>query len=91
MLGLFIASLVLFLLSAGAIIILHFQMKFRLEASGLPVKWFMTPSDDLRMWRTYRSEAPARGWPIWPFYVYRLLFVLFAVSGGIALLVMPHV
>jgi hypothetical protein len=41
MLVLFIAAVVVCLLSAGIIIVLHFQMKFRLEAAGLPVKWFM--------------------------------------------------
>jgi len=53
MLVLFIASLSVCVLSAGILTVLHFQMKFRLEAAGLPVKWFMMPSDDLRMWRTY--------------------------------------
>ena len=81
MLGLFIVALVVCLLSAGTIIVLHFQMKFRLETAGLPVKWFMMPQDDFRMWRTYKSEAPARRWPIWPFYAYRVLFVLFGISG----------
>jgi len=81
MLVLFIASLSVCVLSAGILTVLHFQMKFRLEAAGLPVKWFMMPSDDLRMWRTYRREASAGGWPIWPFYAYRVLFIQFGVSG----------
>jgi hypothetical protein len=91
MLPLFIAALVVCVLSASTLTVLHFQMKFRLEAAGLPVKWLMMPSDDFRMWRTYRSEAFTRGWPIWPFYVYRLLYVLFGVSGLIAVLAITHV
>jgi hypothetical protein len=78
--GLLISPAVCFL-SASAGTALHFQMKFRLESAGLPVKWFMMPWDDLRMWRTYKNEAPTRRWPIWPFYAYRALLVLFVVSA----------
>lgn len=81
MLGLFIAALTVCLLTGSLLTVLHFQMKFRLEAAGLPVKWLMMPWDDLRMWRTYKSEAPARRWPIWPFYVYRTLLIFFGVSA----------
>lgn len=77
----FIVALVICLVSAVIGTVLHFQMKFRLEAAGLPVKWFMMPRDDFRMWRTYLNEAAARRWPIWPFYVYRVLYLLFAISG----------
>ena len=60
MLGLFIVALVVCLLSAGTNTVLHFQMKFRLEAAGLQVKWFMMPQDDLRilfrvLTRAYRA------------------------------------
>jgi hypothetical protein len=72
--------------SAGIVTVLHFQMKFRLDAAGLPVKWLMTPWDDFRMWRTYLSEAPARQWPIWPYYAYRVFQVLFGISGVFLLL-----
>ena len=78
---LFILALVLCALSATVGNILHFQMKFRLHNAGLPVKWFMMPSDDFRMWRTYLVEAPSRRWPVWPFYVYRVIIVLFIASG----------
>jgi hypothetical protein len=81
MLVLFIASLSACVLSAGVLNVLHFRMKFRLEAAGHPVKCFMMPADDLRMWRTYKSEASARGWPIWPFYAYWVLLILFGASG----------
>jgi hypothetical protein len=77
----FIVGLLVCFISAGVLTVLHFQMKFRLEGAGLPVKWFMMPWDDFRMWRTYVNEAPVRGWPIWPFYAYRVLYVLFGVSG----------
>ncbi len=74
-------SLFVCLCSGAVLTVLHFQMKLRLEAARLPVKWFMTFGDDLRMWRMYRHEAPARQWPIWPFFAYRILLVLFALSG----------
>ena len=82
----FIVALVICLVSASILTVLHFQMKFRLEAAGLPVKWLMTPLDDFRMWQTYVSEAPARKWPIWPFYVYRVVQVLFGFSGVVCCL-----
>jgi hypothetical protein len=88
MVGLFIAGLAVCVLSAGTLTVLHFQMKFRLEAAGLPVKWFMMLSDDFRMWRTYKSEALARRWPIWPFYAYRVLLILFGISGIVCWLIM---
>jgi len=77
----FVAALVVCFVSASVLNVLHFQMKFRLNAVGLPVKWFMMPWDDFRMWRTYVTEAPARQWPIWPFYAYRVFQVLFGISG----------
>jgi len=80
-----IVALLIWFVSAGILTVLHFQMKFRLEAAGLPVKWFMMPSDDFRMWRTYVSEAPAKRWPIWPFYAYRVFQVLFGISGIVCL------
>jgi hypothetical protein len=76
-----IVALVICFTSAGIGTVLHFQMKVRLEAAGLPVKWFMLPSDDFRMSRTYVNEAPARRWPIWPFYAYRVFLALFVISG----------
>lgn len=81
MVAVFIIALVVCLVSASILTMLHFQMKFRLESAGLPVKWFMMPWDDFRMWGTYVSEAPTRRWPIWPFYAYRVLYILFGVSG----------
>lgn len=81
MVAVFVVALVVCLISASILTVLHFQMKFRLEAVGLPVKWFMTPMDDFRMWQTYVSEAPDRNWPIWPFYAYRLFQPLFGISG----------
>ncbi len=86
MVAVFIVAVVICLVSASIGTVLHFQMKFRLEAAGLPVKWFMTPLDDFRMWRTYVSEAPSRRWPIWPFYTYRVFQVLFGISGIVCLL-----
>jgi hypothetical protein len=77
----FIAALVVCLASAAAGTVMHFQMKFRLLSAGLPVVWFMMPWDDFRMWRTYLREAPAKHWPIWPFYAYRVILVLFIASG----------
>jgi hypothetical protein len=77
----FIVALVICLVSASILTVLHFQMKFRLEAAGLPVKWFMMPWDDFRMWGTYAREAPSRRWPVWPFYAYRALYGLFGISG----------
>ena len=81
MTALVVAAIVVCIVSASVGNVLHFQMKFRLVAAGLPVKWFMLPRDDFRMWRTYLNEAPARQWPIWPFYLYRVALVLFAVSA----------
>lgn len=81
----FVAALVVCFVSAGILNVLHFRMKFRLRAAGLPVKWFMMPWDDLRMWRMYVSEAPTQQWPVWPFYAYRVLMVVFAISGMIML------
>jgi len=72
--------------SALALNVLHFRMKFRLVSANLPVKWMMSPWDDWRMWKTYRSEAPARNWPVWPFYAYRVLLVVFGLSGVMLLL-----
>ena len=77
----FIAALVICFASAGIGTVLHFQMKFRLLSAGLPVVWFMMPWDDFRMWRTYLREAPAKHWPIWPFYEHRVILVLFIASG----------
>jgi hypothetical protein len=85
----FIVALVICPVSSGILTVLHFQMKFRLETAGLPVKWFMMPWDDLRMWRTYVNEAPARRWPVWPFYAYRVLLVLLGVSGIACWLALP--
>jgi Gpi18-like mannosyltransferase len=85
LLPVFVAAFVVCLASASVVNVLHFQMKFRLKAAGLKVKWFMLPWDDFRMWRTYMSEAPIRRWPVWPFYVYRVLMVVFLLSGVIAL------
>jgi hypothetical protein len=82
----FFAALVICFASAGILNVLHFQMKFRLKDAGLPVKWFMMPWDDFRMWRTYLSEAPANRWPVWPFYAYRMLMVIFGISGIIFVL-----
>ena len=82
----FVAACVVCFVSAGILNFLHFQMKFRLRDAGLPVKWFMMPWDDFRMWRTYLSEAPAKRWPVWPFYVYRILMVIFGISGIIFVL-----
>jgi hypothetical protein len=79
--ALFILALVLCAVSGIVGNILHFRMKFRLNDAGLPVKWFMMPSDDFRMWRTYLLEAPRRQWPVWPFYVYRVVMTLFIASG----------
>jgi len=84
--ALFILALVLCVVSAIVVNILHFQMKFRLNDAGLPVKWFMMPSDDFRMWRTYLAEAPRRQWPVWPFYVYRVVMALFIASGLVIVL-----
>jgi hypothetical protein len=61
-------------------------MKVRLYDAGIPVKWFMMPSDDFRMWRTYLIEAPRRQWPLWPFYAYRAAYVLFGLSGVLFLI-----
>ena len=80
-----IVALVICSVSAGIVTALHFQMKFRLEAAGLPVKWMMMLSDDFRMWRTYVNEAPTRRWPIWPFYAYRVFQALFVISGIVSL------
>ena len=77
----FIAALVACLGSAAFGTVLHFQMKFRLLSAGLPVVWFMMPWDDFRMWRTYLREAPAKHWPVWPFYAYRVILVVFIASG----------
>ena len=82
----FVAALVVCFVSAGVLNALHFRMKFRLLAAGLPVKWFMMPWDDFRMWRMYVSEAPTRRWPVWPFYAYRVLMVVFGVSAVVILL-----
>ena len=71
--------------SAAIVTVLHFQMKFRLNAAALPVKWFMTPIDDWRMWKTYRSEAATKSWPVWPFYAYKTFQVLFVVSAIVLL------
>ncbi len=83
---LFYSSLLICVVSAAILTVLHFQMKLRLDAARLPVKWFMTIFDDFQMWRTYRNEATARRWPIWPYYAYRLLFLLFAISGVVIVL-----
>jgi hypothetical protein len=80
-----IVLLVICFASAGILTVLYFQMKFRLEAAGLPVKWFMMPWDDFRMWRTYVNEASTRRWPIWPFYAYRVFQALFVSSGVVSL------
>lgn len=77
----FTISLALCVGSALALNLLHFRMKFRLIGADLPVKWMMMPRDDWRMWNTYRTEAPARNWPLWPFYVYRALMPVFALSA----------
>lgn len=47
----------------------------------LPVKWMMMPADDFRMWNCYRKEAPARHWPLWPFYAYRFIMTVFVITG----------
>jgi hypothetical protein len=80
----FVAAFVVCFVSASILNVLHFQMKFRLRGAGLPVKWVMMPWDDFRMWRTYVSEASTRRWPVWPFYAYRALMVLFVISGVVA-------
>ena len=67
--------------SVVSVIVLHFWMKVRLLNAGLPVKWMMLPTDDARMWSTYRKEAPVRHWPLWPFYAYRLFMAVFIISG----------
>ena len=67
--------------STVSVTVLHFWMKVRLLNAGLPVKWMMMPTDDFRMWGTYRKEAPARHWPLWPFYAYRILMAVFVVTG----------
>jgi hypothetical protein len=77
----FFIALVICVLSAAIATVLHFQMKFRLVAAGLPVKWLMMPTDDFRMWKVYKREASANQWPIWPFYVYRGLQVVFGASA----------
>lgn len=77
----FLLSLAVCFSSALLITLLHFWMKIRLLNASLPVKWFMTPADDFRMWRCYRTEAPSRNWPLWPFYAYRILLGIFAASG----------
>ena len=81
----FIAAFLVCFVSAGILNFLHFQMKFRLRDAGLPVKWLMMPWDDFRMWRTYINEAPTRRWPVWPFHTYRVLMVVFAISGVVML------
>jgi len=83
---LFVAALIVCLISAGILNILRFRMKFRLMAVGLSVEWFMAQWDNPRMWRTYLSEAPARQWPIWHFYAYRLFLVCFVIAGGVVVL-----
>jgi hypothetical protein len=45
-----VAALVVCFVSASILNVLRSQMKFRLKAAGLPVKWFMMPWDDIRMW-----------------------------------------
>jgi hypothetical protein len=82
----FVAALVVCFVSAGILNVLHFRMKFRLKAAELPVKWFMMPWDDFRMWRMYASEAPTRRWPLWPFYAYRVFMVVFAISALVVVL-----
>lgn len=77
----FIIALALCFSSALAVNVLHFWMKFRLLNANLPVKWMMMPWDDWRMWKTYRTEAPARNWPVWPFYAYKALLLVFGLSG----------
>jgi hypothetical protein len=79
--ALFVVAFVVCFVLASILMVLHFQMKFRLYDTGLPVKWLMMPSDDFRMWRMYLIEAPRREWPVWPFYVYRALYAAFIVSG----------
>ncbi len=70
-------------LGIGAVLnILHFWMKAKLIGIGRPVVWFMWPRDDWRMWNTYRAEAPAHHWPVWPFFTYRFLLLAF---GAVAL------
>jgi hypothetical protein len=77
----FFVSFFLCMASAAVITVLHFRMKLRLLSADLPVKWLMMPKDDWRMWKTYREEAPIRNWPRWPFYAYKILMVIFIVSG----------
>ena len=77
----FVVLLFVCLCSGVVLTILHFQMKLRLEAARLPVKWFMAFSGDLRMWKMYRNEAPRRQWPVWPFFAYRILLVVFALTA----------
>ncbi len=79
--AIFFAAIIVCFCAAGILNVLHFQMKFRLLRAGLPVKWMMMPRDDWQMWKTYYREAPARNWPLWPFYVYRAGVVVFAISG----------
>ena len=77
----FAVALAVCVSSAAIATVLHLQMMLRLRDAGLPVEWFMAFFGNLRLWRSYKVDAPARGWPIWPFYAYRVFLILFYVSA----------
>jgi hypothetical protein len=55
----------------------HFWVRRRMRSAGLIIERFPSAIDDWRMWHRYRDEAPARGWPAWPYYVYMTWLLAF--------------
>jgi hypothetical protein len=56
---------------------LQFQARRRMNRANLPERWRACANSfhDWRMWHVYKDEAPARGWPVWPYYVYVAQYV----------------
>ena len=62
-------ALTLFLLAllfGGLGCILYYRVMWCVSRAGVPVKFFATVFDAIRMFRAYRQLAPSRGWPLWP-------------------------
>ena len=65
----------------------YYWVVVKLVKAGVRVKYFATPFDSGRMFRTYFELAPSRGWPFWPVYIY---WAAVGVTFALAIVAVPY-
>ena len=65
-----IAGLSVFFATTIAMMPLSYVVKRRMKSAGFTVDRFTNAFGEWRLWHSYRDEAPERGWPVWPYYVF---------------------